>query len=82
MKKLCTNGIFDSSRNFRGSPLATIPFAALSKTMQSPATRKMLGSSWVTMTTVMPKSRLSVSAELIKFDGRDWVESGGRFIEK
>jgi hypothetical protein len=60
VNKLCTNGIFDSSRSLRGSPSATMPFAALSSTMQWLATRKMLGSSWVTMTMVMPRSRLSV----------------------
>ena len=82
MKKLCTNGISDSSRSLRGLPRATIPFAALSSTMQWSATRKMLGSSCVTMTTVMPRSRLSVRMSSVELDRRDRVETGGRLVEE
>src|SRR5262249_24501739 len=60
VKKPWTNGLSEESRSVPGSPRATMPFAALSSTIQVLATRKMLGSSWVTMTTVMPRSRLSV----------------------
>ena len=61
VKKLCTNGICDSSRSLSRVARATMPFATLSSTMQELATRKMLASSWVTMTIVMPRSRLSVT---------------------
>ena len=82
MKKLCTNGISDSSRSMRGSPRATIPFAVLSRTMQLLATRKMLGE----LVSHDDDGDAEVAAErddeFVELDRGDRVESGGRLVEE
>ena len=55
-KNLRTNWSSDESRSSAGAPMAIIPRRALSNIAQRSAILKMLGSSWVTTTNVVPRS--------------------------